>query len=992
MLPEEQEPQHEELITFLQRAYSRPVMVPPAEQAQIITRVRERLVQTDQWSSLNGDISLPQIGVLDSSPHQAVSPAGKPRRNRRRFRLMALLAAAMIIAVLLGTPLLLSRPWLLSTGGYNHANNTQGGLPALTLSQNVAPIGTTIRLSIKNFTPSTSIALTHDIQEPIHLDGGSSIITVGPAGSASVAVTIDSAWGTGFHLIVAEDLKTRYTASATLLIMGSGPTPPPHLQLDNRPLDLGAAVVGANTIRPFKLANSGGGSITWSASSKQPWLLVSPSQGTFSAGQTISIAVQRVGLKPGDYKGDLAISSNVSPVQHVEVDMRVQPLTPGPVLALSPALLSFSDNDGQANPAAQTLTISNPGTRPFSWSLASPSQSQATATAQLSLLRALGPAGNWLSASPLSGVVPPGTTAAIQVTVSSQSILPGTYTGTLLFTAPGAIDNPQAVNVSLTVFPHCGIVTNSGFLSFTAVQGQSTLGTQALSLSATVSCAGAAITWKSSGTPSWVAVTPASGQLRGTASAVVSVSVNTAGLSPNTYSGQISFVTGGMSTQTVTVMLVVQPPPPPSKPVMGASPLSLNFSNTQGLPNPTGQVVTITNNGGSPLKWSTNIILLASCWLCATPTGGTIAPGQTGQLTIYVNTSKLTPGTYTGQVTLNGLDTSGNTAPGSPQTVTVNLVIQPPCAISQPSSSALSFSAVQGAATGPTPQTVTFTGTGSCVWPVVWSTKVSSVATWLTVTKTNSIMGTGQSGSIAVAVTIAGLSAGTYQTTVSISATDASGAPAQGSPETFTVTLTILPLCTLSSQASLAFTVAQGQTGTAQTVAVSETGTCARPVSWTATADPWLVLAAASGTDSGGGSALSVNVTTANLVPGPYTGHITIAATDSTGAAVVGSPQTIAVTLTVAGFTVSGSVVVCSGPVPSCTTSQPLPGATVTLTSGSTTVATVTADAAGNYSFANVALGSYTLSASGTDSGGTHTGSAAVTVRGDTTGVIIQTF
>src|SRR5229473_498931 len=264
MLPEEQEPLHEELITFLQRAYSRPVMVPPAEQAQIITRVRERLVQTDHEDSLNGNIFLPQIGVLDSSPHQAVSLAGKPRRDRRRFRLIALLAAAMIIAVLLGTPLLLSRPWLLSTGGYNHANNTQGGLPTLTLSPNVATIGTTtIRLALKNFTPSTSIALTHDIQEPIHLDGGSSIINVGPAGSATagsanVAVHIDSDWETGFHLIVAEDLKTRYTASATLLITGSGPTPPPHLQLDNRPLDLGAAVVGANTIRPFKLANSGG--------------------------------------------------------------------------------------------------------------------------------------------------------------------------------------------------------------------------------------------------------------------------------------------------------------------------------------------------------------------------------------------------------------------------------------------------------------------------------------------------------------------------------------------------------------------------------------------------------------------------------------------------------------------------------------------------------------------------------------------------------------
>jgi hypothetical protein len=60
----------------------------------------------------------------------------------------------------------------------------------------------------------------------------------------------------------------------------------------------------------------------------------------------------------------------------------------------------------------------------------------------------------------------------------------------------------------------------------------------------------------------------------------------------------------------------------------------------------------------------------------------------------------------------------------------------------------------------------------------------------------------------------------------------------------------------------------------------------------------------------------------------------------------------------------------------------------VTLTNG----VTVTADAAGNYSFSNVALGSFTLAASGTDSNGTHTGSATVTVQGDTTSVTIQTF
>jgi outer membrane protein assembly factor BamB len=243
-LPEEGEPQYEELTTLLQQAYSKPVSVTPDRQARILARVRERLMQTDQGDPLNGNLVVPQPGVLNSSPHQAESPAGKPRRDKRRLRLMALLAAAMIVAVLLGTPLLLLRPRLLSTGGYNQATKTPAGLPTLTLSPNVATIGSTIQLALKNFTPNTRVALTHDIQEPIHLDGGSSIITVGPAGSANVAVTIDSEWGTGFHLIVAEDLITRYTASATLLITGRGSTPPPHLQLDNKAYDSFVATNG----------------------------------------------------------------------------------------------------------------------------------------------------------------------------------------------------------------------------------------------------------------------------------------------------------------------------------------------------------------------------------------------------------------------------------------------------------------------------------------------------------------------------------------------------------------------------------------------------------------------------------------------------------------------------------------------------------------------------------------------------------------------------
>jgi hypothetical protein len=206
------------------------------------------------------------------------------------------------------------------------------------------------------------------------------------------------------------------------------------------------------------------------------------------------------------------------------------------------------------------------------------------------------------------------------------------------------------------------------------------------------------------------------------------------------------------------------------------------------------------------------------------------------------------------------------------------------------------------------------------------------------------------------------------------------------------VTLTILPPCVLSSPApaSLTFSVPQGQSSsTTQNVTLSETGTCAHPVTWTANAgsSTWLVLSAASGSDSGSGSTLGVNVNPpANMAPGTYSGTITITATDSTGAS---SGQTISVSLTVTA-TISGSVIACADQT--CTTSQPLPGATVTLMNGSTTIATVTADASGAFSFTGVVAGSYSISASGTDASNTHyIGSATLTVSGNTS-LTIQAF
>jgi hypothetical protein len=916
--------------------------------------------------------------MADGMP-TAQFPVAFVRRHSTRLRIAFIALAIFALIALVVDGILLNM-------AFNHSHNAsgiKGGLPTLMLSSNTARIGDTVTVKLEHFTPLTRVALTHDIQEAIQIDG-SATITTDAQGTAAVPVVIDTSWGTGFHLVVAEDVATRYTASATLQIT-EGPTPPPHLILDTSPIHMGADVVGANTIRMLTLANGGGGSITWSASSNKPWLLVSPSQGIFSQNQTISLAVQRVGLPAGDYLGVLTISSNVGIPQHLQVDMSVRPLPPnaGPVLAVSPALLSFTTTDGDAQAHVQALTISDPGSRTLTWSLAPPQ----------------GLTCDWLDVAPLNGIVLPGASMTLSVIMHSQCVLPGTYLGILTFTGTGAIDGTQTVNVSLTVQPHCGLVTSTGYLTFTVVQGQNTLANQPVSLNATASCAGTPLPWSYTSTASWLSVTPGSGQLKGPTSSVVSVSVNAATLAPKTYDGVLTFVSG-LSTLTVTVQLIVQTPPSALAPIMGVSPLSLNFSNTSGQPSPPGQVVTITNNGTSPLKWNLSASpQKLNIWLGASPGGGTLAAGQSVQVTVSVFTTNLTPGSYVGLVTLNGMDDKGNPASGSPQIVTVNLVMQPPCTISPPSSSTLSFSAVRGASANPPAQTVMFTGTGNCVWPVSWTASAAPAVPWLSLTPASgTIKGSGQSGSLGVTASLAKLPAGTYTTQVTVSASDASGAAVQGSPQSFAVTLTVLLPCTLSSPSpgNLSFTVPQGQSSSApQTVALSESGTCSRPVSWTASPgnSSWLVLTATSGSDSGSGSSFGVSVNAASLAPGTYKGTITIAASDSTGATVAGSGQTMRVRVTVTGFTVSGSVQACPGSTPpTCATPQALPGASLSLTAGGTTIK-ATADGAGNYVIAGVPLGAATITVSGTDAGGVpYAGTATLTVSGDTPNFTIQVF
>ena len=386
---------------------------------------------------------------------------------------------------------------------------------------------------------------------------------------------------------------------------------------------------------------------------------------------------------------------------------------------------------------------------------------------------------------------------------------------------------------------------------------------------------------------------------------------------------------------------------------------------------------------------------LASSWLGAGPTGGSIAPGQTGQVTVNINTANLAPNTYVGQVVLIGSDARGATASGSPQTITINLLVLPPCTLEKPSLSAVAFSATQGSSS-PAFQPISITASGNCGWPLNWQAQVANAPAWLQVAPTSgALVASGQSTSIMVGANIAGLTANTYTTEITVTATDGSNTPVQGSPETISVTLTVLPPCSLQvGPVNLGFSIGQGQPAPpAQSFSVSESGNCARPVSWSVSGDAgsssWLVLSQpTSGTDS---ATINVGINPQNLLPNTYMGTITVSASGSGGAIIQGSPALVTVSLTVTGFTLNGRAIACSDIT--CTSTKPLPGAALHLVNNLTNQAiTIFADGSGNYSFSNLALAPYTLTITGSDGTYNYAGIVTLNIGGNQANVSVNAY
>lgn len=390
----------------------------------------------------------------------------------------------------------------------------------------------------------------------------------------------------------------------------------------------------------LSISNGGTGTLAWTASSNSTWLTLNGTSSVAGSNLgSITVAVNPSGLAVGSRSGIITIvgpGSGNSP-QTVTVTFDIT-AAPTPTIGLNATSLSFTTTQGGSNPAVQTISISNSGSGTLNWA----------ATENTS----------WLSLSPASGTE----AGTLSVSVATTGLTAGTYSAPVTITATGATNAPQIITISLTVTTPAAIGFSPTSMGFTATQGGANPASQALAITNT---GGGALSWNLSDNATWLTVSPALGT--GTGSATISVS--TVGLAVGTYTGAITITATGASNtpRTVPVSLTVTAAPSPT---IGLSPASLSFTAVQGAGNPAAKSVNITNGGAGTLTWS---IADNAAWLTLSPASGTTTT-ETDPISVTVNTSGLTAGTYSAMITLTATGGATNT----PQTVPVTLTVSAP--------------------------------------------------------------------------------------------------------------------------------------------------------------------------------------------------------------------------------------------------------------------------------------------------------------------------
>src|SRR3989440_4732879 len=428
---------------------------------------------------------------------------------------------------------------------------------------------------------------------------------------------------------------------------------------------------------------------------------------------------------------------------------------------------------------------------------------------------------------------------------------------------------------------------------------------QKLTKAVTVSNSGSlALGWKvNAACANWVTVDTTSQTIQpGALPDTIHVSVDTTNLAAGNQSATLTISSNGGSAQ-VAIALVINQPTPAKQPCTLSAPSSSNetFNASMGS-DPAAQTLTIGASGScSSGVTITPTVTTASGrgWLAVSPSSAPLTNGSTA-FTITVTSSRLSPGSYTGTISLAA--ESGNSAiSGSPQTVGVALTVTEVPPVLAVSPGTLAFSLSNGDSATARAFTISNTGGASFNWAATLDANAPSFVSLSPGAGTN--LTASANTCVKVNVNPSPVEAGNNAATVTINATDPlTGQSVKGSPATVPVTITItVPPSMQLSTTSLTFTPNSCVYPASGDITLKNTG--GGTLSWTV-GDPvypsgeptgWLSVTPTSGSDGAGGPTnvkFSADGTGSRIQLGVvYTATVTVTPS-------VGDAQTITVTFT----------------------------------------------------------------------------------------------
>lgn len=565
-----------------------------------------------------------------------------------------------------------------------------------------------------------------------------------------------------------------------------------------------------------------------------------------------------------------------------------------------------------------------------------PASPIAISTSGAALQFSFAPNTSWLVVSPTvgSGSSNLPTPNSLIIAANPSGLAQGQYFGTVTLTAAGATNSPVAINVTFNVTGSTQLTASPNSLNFAMQTGgaappaqQVTIGSSGSALNFTAS-----VTTASGG--NWLSISPVAGTT-GTSTGVLTVNILPTGLTPNTYTGTITVTPAagtGVSPITVNVVLTVS-----ANPSLNLATTALTFYYQTGTSLPAAQTVAVASSG-NPLSFGVSATTEnGGSWLVVSPSG-TLTTPQTLTVAIAASAASLAAGTYKGTISISAANAS-NPA----QAISVTFVVSTSPLLT--TNGSLAAFAYQTGAANPANQTLTLSSTSTAVDYAV-NIAFTAGQNWLTVGPAAGNVSAAAPLTLTFSVNPAGLAAGDYTATVTISSTIATN------KITFPVKLTVSSGTVLGATASFfTFNFQTSQSPPpAQTFQVYSSGPT---VTYKVTAATnncganWLAVSPTTGTNSPE-TTISVSVDGTGLTPPQTcTGTITVSSADAT--------NSVAIPVT---FNVSSTALLNAAPsilTFTASTANPTPAIqTISLTTTDNTAVSFTAVASsggGNWLF-----------------------------------------